>query len=235
MMTFTGILVGIDIGAQPQYGRSMIARIMKESFQEVSRSISQSCWWSLLLIICWISERENPQKRPSHVVLSSSIIYDRPQSLSSIQLKSNHLTFFHIMSRRGRFNEVYEGSFRLRDNFDEDSRSSTQATSKDSAMESTSSEGSRSPVPDRHRSSRRMSLSQALTSPVRIAKEGLSLASPRRLSEGAKNLLGSSRNLLKGQKNNGKLTYEDLDIPPNATQAEVMAILLCRELDMIDL
>lgn len=80
-----------------------------------------------------------------------------------------------------------------------------------------------------------MSLSQALTSPVRIAKEGLSLASPRRLSEGAKNLLGSSRNLLKGQKNNGKLTYEDLDIPPNATQAEVMAILLCRELDMIDL
>jgi hypothetical protein len=78
-----------------------------------------------------------------------------------------------------------------------------------------------------------------------MAKDGLMLASPvpRRLSAGAKSLLKSgqlsTRNLLRSHQKDKTCIdeedeYEDVDFPRNATNEEKMAILLCRELEMLD-
>jgi hypothetical protein len=92
---------------------------------------------------------------------------------------------------------------------------------------------------------RRATITQVLSSPVRMAKDGLMLASPvpRRLSAGAKSLLKSgqlsTRNLLRSHQKDKTCIdeedeYEDVDFPRNATNEEKMAILLCRELEMLD-
>jgi hypothetical protein len=92
---------------------------------------------------------------------------------------------------------------------------------------------------------RRATITQVLSSPVRIAKDGLMLASPvpRRLSAGAKSLLKSgqlsTKKLLRHHHKDKRCIdeeddYEDFELPRNATNEEKMAILLCRELELLD-
>ena len=94
---------------------------------------------------------------------------------------------------------------------------------------------------------RRATITHVLSSPVRMAKDGLMLASPvpRRLSAGAKSLLKSghlsTKNIWKhhhkdrrGCIDEEQDEYEDFELPRNATNEEKMAILLCRELEMLD-
>jgi hypothetical protein len=89
------------------------------------------------------------------------------------------------------------------------------------------------------RRSLRKSIAFALASPVRVAKkERFTLTSPRRLSRTMRNSLNktgeSARNLLVPKKE--PLTWRDeLDLPPNTTKEEAMAILLCRELELMDI
>jgi hypothetical protein len=94
---------------------------------------------------------------------------------------------------------------------------------------------------------RRATITHVLSSPVRIAKDGLMLASPvpKRLSAGAMSLLKSghlsTKNMLKhhhkdkrGCIDEEQDEYEDFELPRNATNEEKMAILLCREFEMLD-
>jgi hypothetical protein len=88
------------------------------------------------------------------------------------------------------------------------------------------------------RRSLRKSIAFALTSPVRVAKDRITLTSPRRLSRTMRNSFSktgeSARNLLLSKKE--PLTWRDeLDLPSNTTKEEAMAFLLCRELELMDL
>jgi transposase len=93
------------------------------------------------------------------------------------------------------------------------------------------------------RRSLRKSITAVLVSPVRVAKDCIHLSnpivSPRRMSRSLKHSLAktgsNARNILSPRKDEHKSWREELDVPQKTRPEEAMAILLCRELECMDL
>ena len=126
----------------------------------------------------------------------------------------------------------------------DDELSMAQSASDCSASLSGSSSFDDTPrTPDSHkhrRPSLRKGLLKAFSSPVKIAKDSLShhnVLSPKKGSSQSKN----SKKLKLGHSNKQfsskelKSWQEQFDLPPNTTKEQAMAVLLCRELEMIDI
>jgi hypothetical protein len=124
----------------------------------------------------------------------------------------------------------------------EDELSMTQSASECSSQSSMSNLYENSPQSpecrQQPRRSLRKSLVQALTSPVKKARTSInhSTVSPskRSSSKSLKGLKSPSRKSL-SSKSLGKSWQEKYDLPPNTTRDQAMAVLLCRELEMMDI
>jgi hypothetical protein len=124
----------------------------------------------------------------------------------------------------------------LRDLYDDDGYISTTPMASPHNSSTSFDHSPRAEERSELRRSLRKSITFVLTSPVRVASH--TLTSPRRLSRTMRNSFNrtgeSARNLLVPRK--GPLTWRDeLDLPPNTTKEEAMAVLLCRELASMDL
>ncbi len=90
------------------------------------------------------------------------------------------------------------------------------------------------------RRSIRKGLVHALSSPVKAARNTLSnhqglSPNKRSPSKSAKKLKLGSNSKHGSSKNELKTWQEKFDLPPNTTREQAMAVLLCRELEMIDI
>jgi hypothetical protein len=84
-------------------------------------------------------------------------------------------------------------------------------------------------LPTGRRKSLRKSLAKALVSPVRVAKDKMSIGSPRRMGESLKQALGNNPLFSRRE-----TWQEELNLPRNTTEEQAIAILLSRELDQLD-
>mmetsp|Transcript_14729 Transcript_14729/g.23820 ORF Transcript_14729/g.23820 Transcript_14729/m.23820 type:complete len:162 (+) Transcript_14729:218-703(+) len=82
------------------------------------------------------------------------------------------------------------------------------------------------------RKSIRKSLSHALVTPVRAAKDKISLSSPKKINKSLKNALSHHSGHKSSSHNNWQ---KKLDLPKNVRQDEAIALLLSKELTMLDL
>lgn len=125
----------------------------------------------------------------------------------------------------------------------EDELLSSQATSDCSSSSSSSNTLDATPESpysrQQSRRSLRKSLTHALISPVKIARNSMNYptTSPNKCSPSKKKMKvkGSSSKTLLSTKDDFKTWQERFDLPPNTTREQAMAVLLCRELEMIDI
>jgi hypothetical protein len=117
---------------------------------------------------------------------------------------------------------------------------SSQTISDCSSSNSSMSHNSpQSPHYHRQRRSLRQSFVEALASPVKKARTFTINHSPSKfgaagLSSGRRSLKSPSKNLLKGG-GEGKNWQKQFDLPPNTRSDQAMAVLLCREFEMMDM
>ena len=121
-------------------------------------------------------------------------------------------------------------------------QAASDCSSSNSSLSSIFKNSPRSPTQDEHRQQPRRSLRKsivhALASPVKKARSTINPAimlspSKRSPSKGTKRSLKSPSTSNKSL--SGKNWQQKLDLPRNTTRDQAMAVLLCRELEMMDI
>lgn len=113
----------------------------------------------------------------------------------------------------------------------------TQTASDCSSSSSLNSLGELSPGRQQPRRSIRTTLVRALSSPVKVAKNKIAnpLLSPNRSPSKKKLKMKNHSSKKLSSQDDMKTWQEKFDLPPKTTREQAMAILLCRELEMMDI
>ena len=201
----------------------------------------------------WVSQI-HVAKPKEHDLRQKCLIQDLSQNKEETrrkQLKHKHTLFLSFqLNKKGYKMDLlfgkddYDDDEDLSHLYDDELSMAHSASDCSSSLSGCSSFDDTPRTPESHKQRRpslRKGLLQAFSSPVKAARDTLSqrnLLSPKNKgsssSKSSKKLkLGSSIKQLSSKEL--KSWQEKFDLPPNTTQEQAMAVLLCRELEMIDI